>query len=141
MSQNERQKSLINRGHICPYCGDMTQYVDSIAVYNRSYGMIYLCFPCKAWVGVHNGTNQALGRLANYELRQAKIQAHAYFDGMWKKKMERNKMSKNVARNLAYEWLARMMGLTRDDCHIGMFDVAECNKVVELCKPYYKQVS
>lgn len=53
-------------GHICPYCGCFAEFVDSSCVYNgKSYGMIYLCRPCVAWVGVHKGTDNALGRLAN----------------------------------------------------------------------------
>ena len=31
--------------------------------------MIYICKPCDAYVGVHKGTDKALGRLANKELR------------------------------------------------------------------------
>lgn len=67
-------------GKICPYCGKPTEYVDSSVIYGRSYGMIYLCRDCRAYVGVHKGTDQALGRLANAELRKAKKEAHFYFD-------------------------------------------------------------
>ena len=63
-------------GKICPYCGKPTEYVDSSIIYGRSYGMIYLCRDCRAYVGVHKGTDQALGRLANAELREAKKEAH-----------------------------------------------------------------
>lgn len=140
MTAEERHKWLINTGKLCPYCEEQTVYCDSIAVYARSYGMIWFCFPCKAWVGVHKGTNVGLGRLANAELRLAKMDAHALFDQLWQKKMKKENMSKNVARNLAYEWLARTMGIERDDCHIGMFDVAQCKKVVEICKPYFKKL-
>lgn len=48
----------------CDYCGGPTEYVDSSVIYGRSYGMIYLCRPCRAYVGVHRGTNKPLGRLA-----------------------------------------------------------------------------
>lgn len=65
-------------GKICPYCGKPTEFVDSSVIYGRSYGMIYLCRDCRAYVGVHKGTNQALGRLANAELRDAKKEAHFY---------------------------------------------------------------
>ena len=43
-------------GKICPYCGNRTEYVDSSVIYGRSYGMIYLCWDCMAYVGVHKGT-------------------------------------------------------------------------------------
>lgn len=67
-------------GKVCPYCGKPTEYVDSSIIYGRSYGMIYLCRECRAYVGVHKGTDQALGRLANAELREAKKETHFYFD-------------------------------------------------------------
>ncbi len=56
-------------GKICPYCGNRTEYVDSSVIYGRSYGMIYLCWDCMAYVGVHKGTDRALGRLANYRTK------------------------------------------------------------------------
>lgn len=40
-------------GKVCPYCGKPTEYVDSSVIYGRSYGMIYLCRDCRAYVGVH----------------------------------------------------------------------------------------
>lgn len=64
---------------ICPYCGRSAEFVDSIAVYRRSYGMIYLCRPCDAYVGVHGRSDTPLGRLANAELRRWKIAAHDAF--------------------------------------------------------------
>lgn len=62
--------SAIFKGKVCPYCKEQTEYVDSACIYGKSYGMIYLCRKCDAYVGVHKGTNKALGRLANKELRQ-----------------------------------------------------------------------
>ena len=53
----------------CDYCGRRPEYVDSAVSYGKSYGMTLLCSPCNAYVGVHDGTNKPLGRLANAELR------------------------------------------------------------------------
>ena len=53
----------------CDYCGRQAEYVDSKVVYGKSYGMMYLCRNCMAYVGVHKGTDKPLGRLANAELR------------------------------------------------------------------------
>jgi hypothetical protein len=39
-----------------------------------------------------------------------------------------------MSRRGAYRWLAEQMGITGDDCHIGMFDVAQCRRVVEICE-------
>lgn len=48
----------------CDYCGRQAEYVDSKVVYGKSYGMMYLCRNCMAYVGVHKGTDKPLGRLA-----------------------------------------------------------------------------
>lgn len=112
---------------ICDYCGKPAQYVDSAVVYGKSYGMIYHCPKCKAWVGVHKGTDTPLGRLANAELRQWKRDAHAAFDPMWRNKEHRT-------RRWAYEWLAEQMGLPLEQTHIGMFDVDQCKEVVRICE-------
>lgn len=125
-------------GNTCPYCNRPTKYVDSAVVYSRSYGKIYYCSDCQAWVGVHKGTNKALGRLANAELREWKIEAHKYFDPLWQKKMQQG-LSKTQARRRAYKWLAGLMGIPASETHIGMFDVDQCKRVVEICKRYYHE--
>ncbi len=109
----------------CDYCGRPAQFIDSAVVYGRSYGMIYYCAPCRAWVGVHKGTTKPLGRLANHELREWKKAAHAAFDPLWQ--------GGRMKRNAAYAWLARQMNLPEKLTHIGMFDVSQCKQVVSVC--------
>jgi gamma-glutamyl:cysteine ligase YbdK (ATP-grasp superfamily) len=100
--------------------------------------MIYLCRKCNAYVGCHkNKPTISLGRLANAELRESKILAHEYLDNLWKRRIS-NEITKGHARGKAYKWLAQQMGIDSKHCHIGMFDVEDCKRVVELCKPYYK---
>lgn len=112
----------------CPYCGRKAEYVDSKVVYGRSYGMIYLCRNCLAYVGVHKGTDRPLGRLANAELRRWKNAAHDAFDPLWKYGRFKGR------RSAAYSWLASKMGLPIEQTHIGMFDVPECKQVIKICK-------
>ena len=50
--------------------------------------------------------------------------------------MARDEVTKKSARNAGYGWLAAKMGVSRERCHIGMFDVAQCRKVVALCALY-----
>lgn len=109
----------------CDYCGRPTLYTDSAVVYSRSYGMIYYCPPCSAWVGVHRGTNKPLGRLANAELRGWKKKAHAAFDPLWQQG--------HMNRHAAYAWLAQQLGIPEKQTHIGMFDVHQCQQVVRIC--------
>lgn len=128
---------MVNRiieGKECPYCGKDSKYVDSSEIYGRSYGMVYLCKPCDAYAGVHKGTDNALGRLANYELRKAKQEAHFYFDKLWTEKIARG-FKKGIARNTAYIWLSNKLNLPGEETHIGWFDMDMCKKVVDICKP------
>ena len=130
----------INSGHICPYCGAKTEYIDSSFIYGRSYGMIYICKPCDAYVGVHNNTDISLGRLANKELRRAKKIAHFHFDKIAKTSLINTiwpKYFKSISnRKKAYLWLSKQLGIPEDICHIGMFDIEQCNEVIRLCRPY-----
>lgn len=109
---------------ICDYCGRQTDKVTGADIYphrpDLKSKVIYRCVPCKAHVGCHPGTDRPLGRLANADLRKAKMAAHAAFDPS--------------ARAEAYQWLAEALGISRDDCHIGMFDVETCKRVVLLCR-------
>ena len=110
----------------CPYCGKKAEYVDTIEIYGKSYGMAYLCRPCDAYVGVHDGTDTPLGRLANRELRRWRNRAHAAFDPLWQQGPCRRR------RNDAYAWLAGKMGLTKEETHIAMFDVEQCKQVIQI---------
>lgn len=115
----------------CDYCGKPADKVTGADVYptrpDLAHKTIYRCLPCKAHVGCHPGTDKPLGRLANEELRRAKMAAHAAFDPRWKGKPKGE-------RGAAYAWLAGALGISQDDCHIGMFDVATCKRVVTLCR-------
>jgi hypothetical protein len=112
----------------CPYCDGDAQLVWGDRIYPRRRDLFaaqfYLCIPCDAYCGCHPGSTRPLGRLANAELRKAKMEAHAAFDPTWRG---------HRSRSGAYAWLAEQLGIERKDCHIGMFDVEMCRKVVEVC--------
>jgi hypothetical protein len=101
--------------------------------YRRDYGPVYTCAPCGAWVGCHSGTRIALGRLANAELRAAKMAAHAAFDPLWERKIAIDKCNKGYARRAGYKWLAGQLGLPVYKTHIGHFDIDQCNRVIAIC--------
>ena len=114
---------------LCDYCqqparlvGGETLYPHRRDLYARKF---YHCAPCSAWVGCHPGTTKPLGRLADRELRTAKQEAHAAFDPFWRKS--------GMKRNHAYGWLAKQLGIKREQCHIGMMDVETCRRVVVIC--------
>lgn len=131
------------RAVICPYCNQPAKhFADSRDFYRgMNYGPVWACRPCDALVGCHKGGTGTtpLGRLANKELRQAKIAAHASFDVLWQRKIARDGCSKNAARSAAYRWLSGALGLPAKKTHIGMFDVEQCRRVVEVCSPFVKR--
>lgn len=129
---------------ICPYCGAAAELVGGDVIYphrpDLSDKRFWRCAPCDAWVGTHAGSKRAvpLGRLATEDLRRAKGKAHAAFDRLWKAKQQRDGCSMDAARGSAYAWLSEQMDIPFAETHIGMFDVAQCERVVELCRPYMR---
>lgn len=124
----------------CPYCGEEAALVNSREIYNgQDFGPVYLCRPCRAWVGCHKGTTKPLGRLANAELRSWKIKVHDVFDPIWRERWQRKhaadpRYKKGMARGGRYKKLAELMEITREECHIGMFDVEQCRLAVQICE-------
>lgn len=89
-------------------------------------GKIYWCPPCDARVGCHPRSTRPLGQLANQELREARTAAHEAFDPLWR--------DCAITRKEAYRWLAQMLDLTEDECHIGMFDLEMCKRTIRVCR-------
>ena len=120
---------------ICPYCAEDATFSESSGhlYQGRDYGPVWECRKCEAYVGCHKGSRRALGRLADYRLRQAKVQAHAAFDPLWRRKMEKTGCTLQEARTRAYRWLAGEMGIKMEDCHIGMFNIEQCERVRTIC--------
>jgi hypothetical protein len=115
------------RSVVCPYCGGEAALVDSAEVYGgRSYGMIWLCRPCDAYVGVHRNSKDfaPLGRLADKELRTWKCLAHEAFDRLWNGE-------NGMPRPRAYQIMQKLMGMTPKQAHIGKFDVSQCRSLTE----------
>lgn len=130
----------------CPYCNEASKLVTGAELYPHRPTLhkcfFWRCEPCKAHVGCHRegalfmiGDKRAisngrvpLGRLANADLRRAKSEAHTAFDTMWR--------TRTMSRNGAYRWLAKELGITVDECHIGMFDLQQCRAVVDAVAQY-----
>jgi hypothetical protein len=120
----------------CPYCNNEASLAGGDTIYPHRPDLHFLqfwaCQPCDAYVGCHKGTTRPLGRLANAELRAAKIEAHTAFDPLWKFHTFGDGYQR-MTRNEAYGWLAEQLGMARADCHIGMLNVEQCQRVVEVC--------
>ena len=110
----------------CPECHKAAELIDSKEVYGTSYGWMYICRPCDTRVGCHKGTKKPLGPMAGAELRGWRQLAHAEFDPFWQ--------GRDMNRFQAYVWLARQVGVSVRNCHIGMFDAEMCDKVISICR-------
>lgn len=122
---------------ICPYCNTDARFVKGDVVYphrpDLHHKRFWLCEPCDAYVGVHrrnprlqfNG-DEPLGRLANAELRKEKQRAHSAFDPLWSGYSP-------AVRSKAYVWLAEQLAIPIEECHIGLFDIEQCRRVIDVC--------
>jgi hypothetical protein len=131
---------------ICPYCNQPARLVPGAAIYPHRPDLYKLnfwqCQPCDAYVGCHkagSGSGYArgdgtepLGRLANAHLRMWKGNAHTVFDPFWRG-------GERSLRSVMYAKLARELGIEAKDCHIGMFDVEMCKRVVQICARWREQ--
>ena len=115
----------------CPYCRGLATITTGKAIYPHRPDLFakpfWRCNGCNAYVGCHPGTYTPLGSLANAELRRARLQAHAVFDARWR-------TNGGKTRKDAYTWLGETLGLPPNQCHIGMFDLKTCQRVIQLCK-------
>lgn len=135
----------------CPYCSKPAELVSGRETYPHRPDLAdtyqWRCKPCGASVGCHrkgawfyesgrkivsDGT-VPLGRLANAELRQAKMRVHAVFDPIWK--------DAGMSRKEAYSWLAAKLQIPVSACHVGMFDVAMCERATEVCRAHLSRAA
>jgi len=118
----------------CPYCEGEVKLVGGDVIYPHRPDLFekrfWHCAPCQAYVGCHGNTDEPLGRLANAELRKAKMAAHRAFDPLWR---EFPKEERKGKRKGAYKWLAKALEIAPEDCHIGMFSLERCREVIALC--------
>lgn len=123
---------MINeRPNTCNLCGGEVILVPNSFIHgDRSDDgrFCYYCKRCGAYVGTHRKRpRDAMGILANKEMRIMKIKCHELFDRKWK-----DKKHKHHARDLAYTRLAKKMGIPKDECHFGYFDLEKLNQAYEI---------
>ena len=109
---------------LCAYCHKPSTLKEN------SYGWVWICEPCGAWVGCHKGTTVPLGTLANRELRLARTEVHSWFDRFWREGI--------MSRYDAYLWLGEKMGLSKRECHIALFTLEHCKLAMTFVGPERK---
>lgn len=76
---------------------------------------------CKGAHGAHPD-GRPKGFPGNAATRQARVDAHAAFDRLWK--------SGQMTRHEAYRHLQTVMGMTKKQAHIGKFTEGECRTLI-----------
>ncbi len=106
---------------ICNLCGGKVILVSNSRIYGKEHGSgkCFLCTKCRAYVGTHvPNPTEALGILANPQMREAKKKCHSLFDPHWIAQDKRI-----TSRTAMYKWLAREMRIPVEECHFGNFDI------------------
>lgn len=129
----QRVRNALPPPTACPYCQGSVALVNNRHIYGRECGdwpYAYHCAPCDALVGLHPDTDIPLGTMANHELRAARVTNKRHFHNFMAKM--------GFTRSSAYLWLARSMGIDREECHFGWFDLEACKRAGDICKRHLK---
>lgn len=104
----------------CGECGSEMQLRKS------KHGAFYGCTKWPDCDGTHgaHADGSPKGTPADKPTRLARIRAHAVFDEIWKQGLKK--------RHEAYGWMRRAMNLSRSQAHIAMFDLAQCEQLIQL---------
>lgn len=87
------------------------------------YGIRYNCPVGGCTVVLWDGSTSTP---ADFATRQARIEAHHWFDALWQ--------SGIFSRKKAYRKLAKHLGLSRKATHIGHFNIEQCRYAIDFCK-------
>lgn len=118
---------------ICNICGGKVEYISNANIYGRTYGngFCYRCQKCGAYVGTHvPRPRQALGILANEEMRKMKMACHEIFDSMWRNHKQRER---------CYRRLAEAMGIPTEECHFGYFDSEQLASAYKILREWVEE--
>lgn len=122
---------------ICNLCGGKVEYIPNSKIYGKSYGSgwCYHCTECDAFVGTHKPRpKEALGILANEEMKKWKQWCHNQFDILWKggiicewtdKGFKKTTVKPKLKRQKAYYELSKLMNIELKNCHFGYFDIKQ----------------
>lgn len=116
----------------CPLCRNLMvlRRTDKFRYGSGRSRLFWGCirFPdCNSTHGAHpNG--KPLGIPADAETKQSRMKAHEAFDKLW--------TEHGLSRRESYTVLQKMMGMSADEAHIGRFDIAQCQRLISLCRTH-----
>ena len=112
----------------CNVCGGKVKFNACSKDKSRS-GFVYYCTNCHAWVGTSpRFPKEALGELANKDIRKKRRDLHVWFDKLWKNHDEREKY---------YNRLAKELGKT--ECHFSQMSMEELEKAEKIVKKWWME--
>lgn len=118
---------------VCNICGGDVVFTSNSVIYGREYGSgkCYLCTSCGAYVGTHKPRpREALGILADSEMREMKKKCHEIFDSIWQ--CESTRKRKHLKRRALYKQLSDLMGIPEENCHFGYFDAEQLSHAYQV---------
>jgi len=123
-------------GPRCLDCGGASVLTPGTELF--SYGaerdlMYWVCEDCFARVRCHDGSTRPMGRPAGRSTALLRREAHLLFDAIWSP-CAGSMIDGMSAREWLYHALATDLGLSRDRCHIGMFNDEMCRRVIAWCQ-------
>lgn len=125
----------------CNLCGGKVVYIRNDKIYGKLYGSgyCYYCTECGAYVGTHIPMQkQAMGLLANKEMRMLKVRCHSIFDNIWKHEGTFKKRRKK--RRECYKRLAAALGIEENECHFGYFDIDMLLRALKVLELWNKEM-
>lgn len=97
---------------VCNICGGKVIYTSNADIYGKEYGSgkCYLCTSCRAFVGTHKPRpREALGILADANMRKGKVMCHEIFDTKWKGKKRQARNDKTYIIGYPKNLIFRLM--------------------------------
>ena len=111
---------------VCNICGGKVKFNRCDREKSRS-GFVYYCTNCYAWVSTSpKYPRQALGELANKDMRKRRYDLHQWFDKLWSNKKE---------REYYYDKLAIVLG--KSECHFSQMTMEELDKAEKIVKKWW----
>lgn len=106
----------------CDTCGSFEIAFIYDAKTKREWPYYWHCGNCGSSVGCHPNTCIPLGPMATRSIRRKRSKVHSLFDPIWQ--------NKYLTRADAYRWLAKVLELETDDCHIGQLSDDELRQAI-----------
>ena len=118
---------MFNKPVYCPYCNREAERISNEFLYGKVYGngMAWDCRHCDAFTGCSDD-GRPIGALANKELRMARKKARAHVESF-----VTGQVDEKSVRNMVYASLTRYLGISRQVCAIGRFNLDMCQRTMD----------